>query len=97
MTKRREYTPQERIALILHEIEAQDQAWTEFMMNLTTEQTFEPADGSWSAMEVLIHTVSWIENAVRIAHFRQILTSLTLAHTRDLQVISTFTWIASMP
>jgi len=68
LTKRQDYTLQECITFILNEIETQDQAWTDFMISLTVEQIVEPVDGSWSALDTLIHTVSWIENAVRIAH-----------------------------
>lgn len=58
---------QERLTCILDEIEAQHQAWRDFMLSLTPKQTVEPVDGPRSALDTLIHTILWIENAVTIA------------------------------
>lgn len=70
MAERLDATPQECIASILQEIEVQARAWTDLIMSLTSEQIAEPVDGPWSALDTLIHTVSWIENALRIAHLQ---------------------------
>jgi hypothetical protein len=62
--------PQERIASILNEIEEQEQAWTDLMISLTADQVNELVDGSWSALDTFIHTISWIENALKIAYLQ---------------------------
>jgi hypothetical protein len=65
-----ENTTQEHLPFILDEIKVQHQAWTDFMMSLTLKQIVEPVDGPWSALDTFIHTISWIENAVRIANLQ---------------------------
>jgi hypothetical protein len=63
-------TPQESIAIILKEIEEQEQAWNDLITSLSPDQFTKPVDNSWSALDVFIHTISWIENALRIAHLQ---------------------------
>jgi len=39
-------------------------------MNLTLEEVVELEDDDWLAIDTLIHTISWIEIALRIAHMQ---------------------------
>jgi hypothetical protein len=69
---KRQETPstEESISLILVDIKTQQQAWREFLTSLSTEQATEPADGSWSAIDTLIHITAWVENGLQVAHLQ---------------------------
>jgi hypothetical protein len=63
-------SPQEARALILAEIQAQQQAWNQFLTGLTPEQAAKPVDGPWSAIDALIHINAWAENSLRVAYLQ---------------------------
>jgi hypothetical protein len=60
----------EPIALILEDINAQQQAWRRFLTSPSPEQATEPAGGPWSATDSLVHITAWAENGLRVARLQ---------------------------